>query len=97
MIVSTHRILAAAILALTLAIATSTTARAEVTLEMAYMPIVPCSQLFVIEGMGWSSCGCGFAERSCRRTIRRTTGSRSASRCYRDAHENAGADIDGPT
>lgn len=29
-------------------------ARAEVTLEMAYMPIVPCSQLFVIEGMGWA-------------------------------------------
>lgn len=29
------------------------TARA-VTLEMAYMPIVPCSQLFVIEGMGWA-------------------------------------------
>ena len=27
-------------------------ARAEVTLEMAYMPIVPCAQLFVIEGMG---------------------------------------------
>ena len=25
-----------------------------VTLEMAYMPIVPCSQLFVIEGMGWA-------------------------------------------
>jgi NitT/TauT family transport system substrate-binding protein len=29
-------------------------ARAETTLEMAYMPIVPCSQLFVIEGMGWA-------------------------------------------
>ena len=28
--------------------------RAEVTLEMAYMPIVPCAQLFVIEGMGWA-------------------------------------------
>ncbi len=27
---------------------------AQVTLEMAYMPIVPCSQLFVIEGMGWA-------------------------------------------
>ena len=26
--------------------------RADTTLEMAYMPIVPCSQLFVIEGMG---------------------------------------------
>jgi NitT/TauT family transport system substrate-binding protein len=29
-------------------------ARAETTLEMAYMPIVPCSQLFVMEGMGWA-------------------------------------------
>ncbi len=29
-------------------------ARAETTLEMAYMPIVPCSQLFVMEGMGWT-------------------------------------------
>lgn len=29
-------------------------ANADVTLEMAYMPIVPCSQLFVIEGMGWA-------------------------------------------
>ncbi|MDH3702450.1 MAG: ABC transporter substrate-binding protein [Alphaproteobacteria bacterium] len=29
-------------------------ARAAVTLEMAYMPIVPCSQLFVMEGMGWT-------------------------------------------
>jgi NitT/TauT family transport system substrate-binding protein len=29
-------------------------ARAATTLEMAYMPIVPCSQLFVIEGMGWA-------------------------------------------
>ncbi|RME97712.1 MAG: nitrate ABC transporter substrate-binding protein [Alphaproteobacteria bacterium] len=28
--------------------------RSEVTLEMAYMPIVPCSQLFVMEGMGWT-------------------------------------------
>ena len=28
--------------------------RAETTLEMAYMPIVPCSQLFVMEGMGWT-------------------------------------------
>ncbi len=28
--------------------------RAEVTLEMAYMPIVPCSQLFVMQGMGWA-------------------------------------------
>ena len=30
-------------------------ARAETTLEMAYMPIVPCSQLFVMEGLGWTS------------------------------------------
>lgn len=29
-------------------------ARSEVTLDMAYMPIVPCSQLFVMEGMGWT-------------------------------------------
>ena len=29
-------------------------AHAETKLEMAYMPIVPCSQLFVIEGMGWA-------------------------------------------
>lgn len=29
-------------------------ARAATTLEMAYMPIVPCSQLFVMEGMGWT-------------------------------------------
>ncbi len=29
-------------------------ARAETTLEMAYMPIVPCSQLFVMEGLGWT-------------------------------------------
>jgi len=29
-------------------------ADAETTLEMAYMPIVPCSQLFVMEGMGWT-------------------------------------------
>lgn len=28
--------------------------RAAVALEMAYMPIVPCSQLFVMEGMGWT-------------------------------------------
>jgi NitT/TauT family transport system substrate-binding protein len=28
--------------------------QAETTLEMAYMPIVPCSQLFVMEGMGWT-------------------------------------------
>jgi NitT/TauT family transport system substrate-binding protein len=54
MIVSKHRTSVAATLALALAIATSTPARAEVTLEMAYMPIVPCSQLFVIEGMGWA-------------------------------------------
>ena len=33
---------------------TANQARAETTLEMAYMPIVPCSQLFVMEGMGWT-------------------------------------------
>jgi len=52
--VSTHRFLVAATLGFALAIGTSTAARAEETLEMAYMPIVPCSQLFVIEGMGWA-------------------------------------------
>lgn len=31
-----------------------TPARSDVTLDMAYMPIVPCSQLFVMEGMGWT-------------------------------------------
>ena len=36
-----------------MAIAQPTTSKA-VTLEMAYMPIVPCSQLFVMEGMGWA-------------------------------------------
>jgi NitT/TauT family transport system substrate-binding protein len=34
--------------------ATPQQSRADTTLEMAYMPIVPCSQLFVIEGMGWA-------------------------------------------
>jgi len=29
-------------------------ARAATTIEMAYMPIVPCAQLFVMEGMGWT-------------------------------------------
>jgi len=29
-------------------------AQSETKLEMAYMPIVPCSQLFVMEGMGWT-------------------------------------------
>jgi hypothetical protein len=33
-------------------IAAPNAARAQTTLEMAYMPIVPCSQLFVMEGMG---------------------------------------------
>lgn len=27
---------------------------ADITLEMAYMPIVPCAQLFVIVGIGWA-------------------------------------------
>jgi NitT/TauT family transport system substrate-binding protein len=34
--------------------AASTPARSDVTLDMAYMPIVPCAQLFVMEGMGWT-------------------------------------------
>lgn len=54
MIKSIHRLMVAACLVISLVLGTSTTARAEVTLEMAYMPIVPCSQLFVIEGMGWA-------------------------------------------
>ena len=54
MIVSIRRYVAAAALTLLLAIGSIADSRAEVTLEMAYMPIVPCSQLFVIEGMGWA-------------------------------------------
>ena len=54
MIKSIHHFLIAVGLVIPLALGTSTTVRAEVTLEMAYMPIVPCSQLFVIEGMGWA-------------------------------------------
>ena len=54
MIVSTRRFIAAAALTLVMATGITTKASAEVTLEMAYMPIVPCSQLFVIEGMGWA-------------------------------------------
>lgn len=52
MIISIQRFFVAATLTLALTIGSSATARAEVTLEMAYMPIVPCSQLFVIEGKG---------------------------------------------
>jgi NitT/TauT family transport system substrate-binding protein len=54
MISSVCRNLAAATLALLLVVASTEKPNAEVTLEMAYMPIVPCSQLFVIEGMGWA-------------------------------------------
>jgi NitT/TauT family transport system substrate-binding protein len=54
MTVSIHRFFMAAALTLLLAIGSTTKSRADVTLEMAYMPIVPCSQLFVIEGMGWA-------------------------------------------
>jgi len=43
----------AAIVGLLLLAGVTLPARA-VTLEMAYMPIVPCSQLFVMEGMGWT-------------------------------------------
>ena len=42
-----------AVLGVLLLAGASLPARA-VTLEMAYMPIVPCSQLFVMEGMGWT-------------------------------------------
>jgi sulfonate transport system substrate-binding protein len=52
--VSTRRIFVSAALAVVLAAGGAAKSRAEVTLEMAYMPIVPCSQLFVIEGMGWA-------------------------------------------
>ncbi len=45
--------LAVSALAVGLTMAQPVTTKA-VTLEMAYMPIVPCSQLFVIEGMGWA-------------------------------------------
>lgn len=54
MITSIYRFVVAAGLAVMLAVGTSTKSKADVTLEMAYMPIVPCSQLFVIEGMGWA-------------------------------------------
>ncbi len=54
MISSIIRSITAAAMALLLVVASSEKSRAEVTLEMAYMPIVPCSQLFVIEGMGWA-------------------------------------------
>ena len=37
-----------------LLLAAPAAAKAETTLEMAYMPIVPCSQLFVMEGLGWT-------------------------------------------
>ena len=50
---SLRRILASAV-AMTLAGGIGVSAKAETTLEMAYMPIVPCSQLFVMEGMGWA-------------------------------------------
>lgn len=49
-----HRLVIPATLALLLAVGPTSKSRADVTLEMAYMPIVPCSQLFVIEGMGWA-------------------------------------------
>ena len=51
---SMYRIIGAATLTFALATGITSKAQAEVTLEMAYMPIVPCSQLFVIEGMGWA-------------------------------------------
>lgn len=54
MTISKPRTIIAAALMSGLALGVAGKARAEVTLEMAYMPIVPCSQLFVIEGMGWA-------------------------------------------
>jgi NitT/TauT family transport system substrate-binding protein len=43
-----------AAVAAALVIGAQSQVRAETTLEMAYMPIIPCSQLFVMEGMGWT-------------------------------------------
>jgi NitT/TauT family transport system substrate-binding protein len=54
MYLAMRRFFTAAVLALPLAAGSVTAPRADVKLEMAYMPIVPCSQLFVIEGMGWA-------------------------------------------
>ena len=54
MTISLKRTFLALTLALGLTVGVTDDSRAEVTLEMAYMPIVPCSQLFVIEGMGWA-------------------------------------------
>jgi NitT/TauT family transport system substrate-binding protein len=44
----------AALIMIGSAISVPARAAKEVTLEMAYMPIVPCSQLFVLQGMGWA-------------------------------------------
>ena len=46
--------LTGAIFAATIIIGAQSKLQAETPLEMAYMPIVPCSQLFVMEGMGWT-------------------------------------------
>jgi NitT/TauT family transport system substrate-binding protein len=46
--------LAAGIVGLVALAGASNPGKTETTLEMAYMPIVPCSQLFVMEGMGWT-------------------------------------------
>jgi NitT/TauT family transport system substrate-binding protein len=54
MIISIHRSFVAAALTFVLVVGIAPRVQADVTLEMAYMPIVPCSQLFVIEGMGWA-------------------------------------------
>ncbi len=48
------RALTRAVVAASIFIGAQGQLRAETTLEMAYMPIVPCSQLFVMEGMGWA-------------------------------------------
>jgi NitT/TauT family transport system substrate-binding protein len=51
---SKRRFFMTTVLGLLLVVGSGAKSRADVTLEMAYMPIVPCSQLFVIEGMGWA-------------------------------------------
>jgi len=44
----------AAALLLPIVALTATPARAQATLEVAYIPIMPMAQLFVMEGEGWA-------------------------------------------
>ena len=48
------KLLSGTVVAAVVAAGHAAPSRAQTTLEMAYMPIVPCSQLFVMEGMGWA-------------------------------------------